>query len=310
MSTTVLANNNGEPPLVAIIMPAFNAERWLAECLKSIFGQTLNSWELVFVDDGSIDSTFEIASRYASTDERIRIFRQPNKGVSAARNLALDHAKADVVAFFDADDVMYSNSLEQRLKVMHATGADVVYAAHDFLDEDSTVTKRCCGQDITSDPLAYLLESPGFALQTVLTRKSKVVEVGKFDESIGHGEDWDLWLKLAEGNCRFAYMPVSVNGYRIHGGSASNNRNKMLFSVINMLRKHRPSNDRSKMLAWRKGIYGVLRAYVWNAWVGRTTVSGYLCEIAKTSFFEPLLPVVFIRECVLRFGRQLKKTAT
>src|SRR5438552_1151783 len=99
---------------IAIIIPAYNAERYIAETIESVIAQTLSDWELVIVDDGSADDTNGVASRYAARDARIRALITPNRGVANARNFgfAKSSADAEFVMFLDSDDVLEPDSLD------------------------------------------------------------------------------------------------------------------------------------------------------------------------------------------------------
>src|SRR3954465_7326609 len=96
-------------PLITVIMPAYNAESYISDAIRSVMSQSYENWELLVVDDGSDDKTAEIITSF--TDHRIRYFRQVNKGVSAARNLALTQLRGDYFCFFDSDDILPRKSL-------------------------------------------------------------------------------------------------------------------------------------------------------------------------------------------------------
>lgn len=101
--------------LISIIIPVYNVEQFLRECLDSVLAQTMTDFEVLLVDDGSPDRAGEICDEYAARDARIRVFHTPNQGVCAARNLALDHAKGKYVYFIDSDDWIHPERLRQLL---------------------------------------------------------------------------------------------------------------------------------------------------------------------------------------------------
>lgn len=110
-------------PLFSIITPCYNAEKYLSETIKSILKQTVRNWELLLVDDGSTDATATLCDRYACRDNRIRVIKQKNGGVSNARNHGLDEAKGEWVIFIDADDWFTNNAFEiykESIKSIHA----------------------------------------------------------------------------------------------------------------------------------------------------------------------------------------------
>lgn len=116
-------------PLVSIIVPVYNAEKYLNRCIDSILSQTMTDFELLLIDDGSKDNSGRIFDEYAEKDARVRVFHKPNGGVSSARNLGLDNAKGKWITFVDADDRCSCNYLEHLLsKVDDDTDLIISYA--------------------------------------------------------------------------------------------------------------------------------------------------------------------------------------
>lgn len=99
-------------PRISVIVPVYNAEKWLRRCIDSILAQTFTDFEVLLVDDGSTDGSGAICDEYATQDQRVRVFHKPNGGVSSARNLGLDNAHGDRVTFCDADDWVDRDWLE------------------------------------------------------------------------------------------------------------------------------------------------------------------------------------------------------
>ena len=99
-------------PKVSIIVPVYNAEKYLRECLDSIISQIFTDWECILVDDGSPDNSGEICNEYAKDDSRFRVFHVQNGGVSRARNIGLDNMSSEWVMFVDSDDAIAENTLE------------------------------------------------------------------------------------------------------------------------------------------------------------------------------------------------------
>jgi len=115
--------------MVSIIVPAYNAERYLPEAVASVISQSVPGWELLLVDDGSTDSTPAICDSFAASDSRIRSFHKPNGGLSDARNYGLDHARGDFIAFLDADDVLHPDFIRVTLSCAISRRS----ASHDFI---------------------------------------------------------------------------------------------------------------------------------------------------------------------------------
>ena len=125
--------------LVSIIMPAYNAEKYIEECLESVRAQSFEDWELIAIDDGSLDSTSQILDRYAGEDSRIKVIHQNNRGVSAARNAGLEEVTGRYIAFVDADDVLPVDSLSVRVNLME--DVDMVVAGYELYNETSVLDR-------------------------------------------------------------------------------------------------------------------------------------------------------------------------
>ena len=126
-------------PSISVIVPVYQAEKFLHRCLDSVARQTFSDWELILVDDGSTDGSAALCDRFAAKDSRVRVYhRKKNQGVSEARNLGLNEAKGDYIAFLDADDCYESHALETLWNLREQSGADTVGCAHTNLFPDGS----------------------------------------------------------------------------------------------------------------------------------------------------------------------------
>ena len=124
-------------PSISVIVPVYQAEKFLHRCLDSVARQTFSDWELILVDDGCTDGSPALCDQFAAKDDRVRVFhRKKNQGVSAARNLGLQEARGDYIAFLDADDAFVPQALETLWSLREQTGADTVGCAHVNLTPD------------------------------------------------------------------------------------------------------------------------------------------------------------------------------
>ena len=134
-----------DTPLVTIIIPVYNAERFLRPCLESILAQQYNHWELIVINDGSQDHSVSILEEYAYRDDRIKVISKMNEGVSIARNMALKQAKGEWVYFADADDIVYPEALKMLVAKILEEDVSLVkadYKAIGEMDEELFVNKK------------------------------------------------------------------------------------------------------------------------------------------------------------------------
>jgi len=202
---------------VSVIIPAYNARTTIVSTIRSAVEQIRPADEIVVVDDGSTDGTADIIKR---TFPQVRVYRQPNRGSAAARNLAVNKSSGDVLAFLDADDLWTHDKLEVQVPML-AEHPEAGMCFADFrnqfadgrLEEESFVSGekswvRKVGQPLACpsapayfvgrEGLAWsLLENP-VSTQTVIVYKSVFEAVGGFDESLRVGEDLDLWLRILD----------------------------------------------------------------------------------------------------------------
>lgn len=126
--STSHATDEDKAPKISVIVPVYNVEKYLRQCLDSILAQTFTDFELLLIDDGSPDTSGTICDEYAALDSRVRVFHKENGGVSAARNVGLDNARGEYVTFSDSDDWMETNWLQCMVEAME--GTDMVISGH------------------------------------------------------------------------------------------------------------------------------------------------------------------------------------
>ena len=114
-------------PLISVIIPVYNVERYISKCIESITSQTYGNLEILLVDDGSTDCSGAICDEYAMSDKRIRVFHNPNKGVSSARNFGLIHAKGDFISFVDSDDWLDTNAYKELITFLSKSDSEIVF---------------------------------------------------------------------------------------------------------------------------------------------------------------------------------------
>ena len=209
-------------PLVSVIMPSFNAERYIAEAIDSVIAQTVTDWELIVVDDASTDATAAIVAHYRQRDSRIRLIsQQSNQGAANARNRGLDAARGELIAFIDSDDVWHPEKTAKQVAVMERQQADISYTAYE------RVRKPHQRGAVVSVPdrIEYhtLLCRCVIGCSTALVRRATCGAVRM--PPIKRRQDHGYWLELLRGGSRTA---VGINEalvrYRLHRGSLSANK--------------------------------------------------------------------------------------
>lgn len=220
---------NIEHPLISIIVPIYNAESCLRQCLDSILAQTFTSIELLLVDDGSNDASANICDEYARRDSRISVFHQSNKGVSAARNVGLANATGEWLYFADADDLVLPDALEMLMKLTRPE-IDIVMAGYSIVSGQSGFRespKEHNSQDISFErALAEMYNPTDFIYQGFLWCKlfrSSIISQGhlKFNETIAYNEDRLFIVHfLCQSRNSVAYTTSPVYCHFVRSGSA------------------------------------------------------------------------------------------
>lgn len=212
--------------LVSVIIPCYKQGHFLPDCVASLQRQTHVDWEAIIIDDGSPDEAVQIAQELASDDQRVCLIRQPNQGLSAARNTGLRHARGDYVQFLDADDLLLPRKFETHLKFAAVLRTRTVTYT-DFFDSDnrgdalSTDVGRISCNLIMPRPVldfsARWEHDLSIPIHTALFPRYLLQELdGPFDQNLPNHEDWDMWIRLACLGGEFAFIPEKLAIY-CHG---------------------------------------------------------------------------------------------
>lgn len=213
-----------EKPLISVIVPVYNVEKYVRKCLDSVVSQTHSNLEILVVDDGSTDGSGTICDEY-KTDSRVQVYHTANHGLSAARNYALDAHTANYIAFIDSDDWMERNALETLLSTAQTTGADIV--AFRFYQEYVDKTVEPGGVEES-----FIVEGEQILSSMILDHKLTEDVWNKFYKaelfnSIRYPEglifeDKATTYKMLQKASRLAYTPAPLIHYRNREGSLSN----------------------------------------------------------------------------------------
>jgi glycosyltransferase involved in cell wall biosynthesis len=231
-----------ERPLVSVIIPAYNAELFIEETLKSVLAQTYQNIEVIIVDDGSQDRTAEIVNKFREIDKRVKLVTQVNSGVAVARNTAIAKAQGEFIAPIDADDIWYPDNIAKQVECFGRSPAKVglVYSWSVYINEAGTLTSGFCACNITGNVYTTLVWQNFIDnASATMIRRSVLEKVGLYDEKLRQQkaqgcEDWDLYLRIAE-FYDFGVVPEFLVGYRKTPNTMSKNYEQMAKSHDLML---------------------------------------------------------------------------
>lgn len=212
---------NGQP-LISVIMPAYNAAAYIEEAIRSVLGQTHSNLEMIVIDDGSKDATAGIAR--SITDPRVRVFQQPNGGVSSARNKGLDLARGEYIAFHDADDGMEPTNLAEKLQALTGHGVDWVFGDLILCDPHLRTTGVMRGTDgdvVRTVLLGIETAVPGTS-SNILLKRSCFAGGYRFPLELSNAADQHLVLSMARDHT-YHHLPRALTRYRVLSTSMSKN---------------------------------------------------------------------------------------
>lgn len=241
-----------QTPIVSVVMAVYNTQRYLGQAVESILTQSFTDFEFVIIDDGSTDRSLKILQRYAAKDCRIRLISRENQGIPKTRNELLSYARGEFIAVMDSDDVAMRDRLAHQVDFLRTHPQVVCVGGYqDWIDEAGRVLKHHWEPETNDEIQQYLLW--GWTCinhPSAMMRRSAVMQVGGYDNSLALGEDLDLWFRLGEMG-ELANLPETVLHYRQHGRSISEARQKEQLQYIRQVCER----------AWqRRGITGEFRA--------------------------------------------------
>lgn len=269
---------------VSVIIPCYNSEKYLFECLDSLAAQTMSDYEVLLVDDGSVDDTLSLLRKAEKADARLHVFHQENAGVSAARNLALAHAQGEWVTFVDADDILPKNALETMLNAADDS-VDMVVCSHVTFDENgreerfvpSTNWPKKSGQAKRDAIVRRLIEGDSVLniMCNKLHRRSLIEREQirlRTDVKIAEDALFNLEVALC-GEVR--YVNAVTYRYRTHSESAMNRAQGGQWAL------HEPWLAAMRELLCRRGVMGRYYTAFFDSTVLRLYKDGSVSGVMK-----------------------------
>jgi glycosyltransferase involved in cell wall biosynthesis len=246
---------------VTVVIPTLNCGKFVRNALDSVLIQSLQDFEIIVVDDGSVDDTRNTVKSYLQ-DPRIHYVYQSNRGVSKARNQGISLSRSKYIAFLDADDAL----LPQALSTLHTAleqRQDVSWCVTDVIwvrGQDVTAPDREIIRTDIHEDLYYDILQDNFKIgRPIFFKRDVLMSIGMYDEQLETREDWELNIRLVHKKIPFRYIREPLYLYHLRDGSLTKNINLILGSTESVMQKHH------KILADR-GDRRVARVYAQNLW--------------------------------------------
>lgn len=222
---------------VSIMMPAYNAGKYLDEAVRSVISQTYENWELVIVDDGSEDETLQIAESWQSRDPRIRAVGIEHSGCPVARNVCFAHCTGEIIARQDADDLQDGDRIYEQVGQLLRGGSDIVTCKFSWLEGERLIPKK----SYPMDPKVYMNGGPGPVCASIVALRHVYEKVGDFNPDLKAGSDGDWNFRAILTGVTWDYVPKHLYIQRRHPGQISKR-----------LTKEQRRNHNLSRIKWRK----------------------------------------------------------
>ncbi|MFN6038933.1 MAG: glycosyltransferase family 2 protein, partial [Bacteroidota bacterium] len=220
--------------LVSVVIPNYNNEKYLKQCVESVLTQSYKNIECIVVDDGSEDNSIEVLSSFS--DLRLKVLKKSNGGLSSARNEGIKHARGSYLAFLDADDYWGEKKIENQIKSFGNTNADAVFSNIYSVIGEKKVPHNYSKKKLNI--LDFINENPISGSGSSLIIKKNVIDsVGNFDLNLRSHEDIDYWYRIVSKGYKIEGISENDVFIRAHENNMSSNHVRMFYSGIHFLDK-------------------------------------------------------------------------
>jgi glycosyltransferase involved in cell wall biosynthesis len=238
-------------PLVSVILPVFNGDKFIRQTLDCLLAQDYENIEIIVCDDGSSDSTAEIIKSY---DNKIIYIYKGNGGCSSAYNFALEKAEGELIAIANYDDLWREDKISKQVKCYQRTGASLIYTDHVYFSKNNFTFENAKKRNnykikklrSENNYLSALINTNFISCASAMISKNSLDNVGFFDESLPHAEDYDMWLRLAVKGHNFHYVDEILTAIRRHPENKSGNYERMLSTKLKIKNKICSQNNISQ----------------------------------------------------------------
>ncbi len=252
-------------PKVSVIIPTYNREYLLSYAIYSVLNQTFQDFELIVIDDGSVDKTKKVVEEFQKKDNRISYFYQKNKGSSSARNLGIKKSKGEYIAFLDSDDRWLPEKLEKQLTLFEKAKENIGIVSCSAIDYSNERELKEHSFDKLKKEEYFpkildkcFIHSPS----SVVIKKKVIKDVGYFDEKLETCQDWEMWIRILEKyELDFVFSPLFK--YYVHSFNISKKRTKKrdLEILKYVLNKHKEKYDRNPLIK-SKALRKIANCYI------------------------------------------------
>lgn len=284
-------------PVVSVLVPVYNAEKYLGKCLESLLIQTLSNIEIIIVNDGSTDNTEKISLSYASVDPRIKLINKENGGIASARQTAVDSSTGLFICSVDADDwiepnfceLMYNAAIQNKADVVmcdfwseYEGGESEIYQyGKELPDENNTIIREALNQQIKCSLWNKLIKRDVFSKYNLF-----------FEPGINMGEDFLITIKILQNPTKWVYIPECIYHYRRMPKEGSYT-NRLTINSYNQLIKVREWVEKNlDKKSYSKGIY---HQWVDSAFAGLRVEQGMTSKYYKKTVLDRITLSGFIK---------------
>ena len=286
--------SNFEDKMVSIIIPVYNQEKFLVETLNSVLNQTFSNWECILVNDGSTDNSVAVLQPFLTHDNRFHFINSENRGVSNARNLALQQVKGDYVLFLDGDDLIHPEKIQQVLSNFQKNpDLSIVFNTTSYFQD--TIENVLYQMKITPELLDFNSLLLYWGEKIIIPIHSAIIKSSLFDgiefnTTLTAQEDWLVWLRLFQKNPKVLVLDDVLSYYRKHNSSRTQffSVKEDHFKALEIFEEYFGSNIQKKLL-----LHQVERYYI------RANENAYkLSEIKKSKTYRV---AVFFKNMLVKF---------
>jgi len=226
---------------ISVILPVYNRAKYLGEALDSVIRQSYDNYEIIIIDDGSTDASFDIASMYAANlPKQIKVFKQINSGPSRAKNAGIEFSTGEFIAFLDSDDTWHCNKLEEQVEIAKKfDNFSFIYTGYNIIDSNGNILdqiypdKRFSG--FIHDKM-WLINNT-ISGGTILVKKNNLLRIKGFDKNLQGAENLDLRLRLSKMGPVY-YSNKLLYNYRKHESNLSSQSSIMNTSHLSLINKN------------------------------------------------------------------------